>query len=87
MNNSAIAELDKLYALEVPPEPIREDSWATLYRWAVYDLECVRLDNAALRGLAVEDYKAMCDLWYSRNHWRLAGLVGVGVAVISMVCR
>ncbi len=81
--NPAIQELERIYNLKVT----KQDSWQTLYEWAVYDLKCARLENAALRGLAVEDQQARYDLWFSRNHWKLAAAVGFGFAVIEWVCR
>lgn len=79
----AISELERIHALEPTPN----DSWKTLYEWAKYDLHCAKLDNAQLRGLAVEDQQARYDLWYSRNHWRLAAVLGFGLAVFSLVLR
>jgi len=77
-----IQELERIHALEAP-----KDSWQVLHDWAKHEAECARLDNVALRRLLDDDITAWREMWFSRNHWRLAAAAGWGIAVIALVMR
>lgn len=55
--------------------------------WHAYDMACLRAEIAFLRDNAMEGEAERRALRFSRNHWKLACALAVGLAIIATVCR
>ena len=79
-----ILELERIHALEPRPP---ETSTETLLRWSQDDLFSVRRENLFLRSNIKEEATDKKEIWFSRNHWRLAAAIGWGIAIIALVLK